>query len=162
MTSREQSLNNGHIAVEIQYASQERDLPGEADLRRWAALALGEGNADTELVIRIVDEPEGRQLNRQFRERDYATNVLSFPFEAPPGLNLSVLGDLVICAPVVIGEAAAHGKEPAAHWAHMVIHGTLHLLGHDHIQDSEAEQMEKLEAMLLARLGYPDPYMELS
>lgn len=158
MTPSEAGLPDFQEVVEIQYASQARDLPREADLRYWAGLALMEADRKSELVIRIVDEPEGRDLNRQYRERDYATNVLSFPFEAPPGLDLPILGDIVICAPVVAGEAVAQDKAVLAHWAHIVIHGALHLLGYDHIENAEAERMEKLETALLAKLGYPDPY----
>lgn len=147
------------VELDLQLASTAGELPGEAQLRRWCELALRQRTAPSELTIRIVDEAEGRELNRTWRGKDYATNVLSFPAEVPEGiLDIPLLGDLVICVPVVEREAAEQGKEPAAHWAHLVIHGCLHLLGYDHIEDDEAEEMEALERQLLAELGYPDPY----
>ncbi len=105
-----------------------------------------------------MDESEGRELNQQYRGKDYATNVLSFPFEAPPGVDLGLLGDLVICAGVVEREAREQNKSREAHWAHLVIHGMLHLQGYDHQEPDEAETMENLEVHLLAELGFPDPY----
>ncbi len=117
-----------------------------------------EDASDAEVVVRLVGEAEGRRLNREFRGRDRATNVLSFPFEPPPGVELDHLGDLVICAPVVAREATAQGKSPEAHWAHMVVHGMLHLQGYDHQNDDQAAIMEGLETQILAGLGYPAPY----
>jgi probable rRNA maturation factor len=111
------------------------------------------------VAIRIVDADEGQALNLQYRGRDYATNVLSFPADLPPGVNLPLIGDLVICAPVVAREAAEQGKKPTDHWAHMTVHGTLHLLGYDHMEDAEAEAMEALETRILAGLGIADPYL---
>lgn len=147
------------LELDLQVASQAADLPAEAQLRRWCELALRQRQADSELTIRLVDEAEGRELNRTWRHKDYATNVLSFPADVPDELlDIPLLGDLVICVPVVEREAAEQGKEAAAHWAHLVIHGCLHLLGYDHIEDAEAEEMEELERQLLAELGYPDPY----
>ena len=148
------------LEIEVQVASEARDLPGEDEFRRWAGAALDGRREAAELAIRIVDEREGRELNKAYRQRDYATNVLSFPAELPEGLDLPLLGDLVICAPVVAREAAEQGKSAAAHWAHLTVHGCLHLLGFDHEADSEAEAMEALETEILARLGYPDPYQE--
>nr|WP_250646443.1 rRNA maturation RNase YbeY [Pseudomonas oligotrophica] len=146
--------------MDLQLAS-EAAVPAEADLRRWCELGLRQRSADSELTIRVVDEAEGRELNRTWRHKDYATNVLSFPAEVPEGiLDIPLLGDLVICAPVVAREAAEQGKPLEAHWAHLVIHGCLHLLGYDHIEDEEAEEMEALERELLAELGHPDPYAE--
>jgi probable rRNA maturation factor len=113
----------------------------------------------TEVSIRIVDAEEGQALNRQYRGRDYATNVLSFEADLPPGVNLPLIGDLVICAPVVAREAAEQGKKANDHWAHLTIHGTLHLLGYDHIEDGEAEEMEALETRILKGLGIADPYL---
>jgi probable rRNA maturation factor len=124
-----------------------------------AALKGARRRKATEVAIRIVDADEGRALNLQYRGRDYATNVLSFPADLPPGLNLPLIGDLVICAPVVAREAAEQGKKPADHWAHLTIHGTLHLLGYDHIEEAEAEAMEGLETRVLAGLGIADPYL---
>ncbi len=147
------------IELDLQLASDAVDLPTEADFRRWCELALRPRTADSELTIRLVDEAEARELNHTWRHKDYATNVLSFPADIPDGLlDIPLLGDLVICAPVVVREATEQGKALAAHWAHLVIHGCLHLLGYDHIEDVEAEEMEALERELLAELGHPDPY----
>lgn len=147
------------VELDLQLASTAAELPGEAQLRRWCELALRQRTAPSELTIRIVDEAEGREINRTWRGKDYATNVLSFPAEVPEGiLDIPLLGDLVICAQVVAREAAEQGKAADAHWAHLTIHGCLHLLGYDHIDDDEAEEMEALERQLLAELGYPDPY----
>lgn len=146
------------LELDLQLASNGQH-PAEADFRRWCELALRQRSGDSELTIRLVDEDEGRELNRIWRHKDYATNVLSFPADVPDEfLDIPLLGDLVICVPVVEREAAEQGKTPEAHWAHLVIHGCLHLLGYDHIEDAEAEEMESLERDLLAELGYPDPY----
>jgi probable rRNA maturation factor len=125
----------------------------------WAAAAAGVKGRHAELAIRLVGKRESRRLNAHWRGKDYATNVLSFPVEGlPPVIRPRPLGDLVICAPVVAAEALEQGKTQSAHWAHMVVHGVLHLLGHDHEQDAEAVRMERLERRILARLGFPDPY----
>ena len=145
--------------VDIQRATDEPDQPDDDSLIRWATLAL-RSKPDQELTIRLVDAAESQTLNNQYRHKDYPTNVLSFPADLPPELNIPLLGDLVICVPVVNREAAEQGKLPEAHWAHMVIHGCLHLLGHDHIDDDDAEVMEQLERQLLAELGIADPYLE--
>ena len=133
-------------------------IPEEAAIRQWALQALPEQNRDSELTIRVVDEAEITALNRQYRGKDGATNVLSFPYEAIPGVATDLLGDIVICAPVVVGESVAQDKPLEAHWAHMVIHGVLHLLDYDHHQDAEAHKMEAREAELLDSLGYANPY----
>jgi len=144
-------------------------VPAEADFARWAALAAakahgGNTTRPVTLGIRIVDEQESAQLNHDYRGKDYATNVLSFSHELPDfmlnALEEYPLGDLAICAPVVLREAAQQGKPAADHWAHMVIHGVLHLLGHDHEDDAAAETMEALERILLKDLGIADPYQE--
>ena len=135
-------------------------LPTEEQLTLWASTAL-KGRTDfeePELTIRLTDEEESQALNSEYRGKDKPTNVLSFPFEMPPGIPLELLGDLIICVSVVEQEAQEQAKTTEAHWAHMVIHGCLHLLGYDHIKDDEAEEMEALERDLLASLGYPDPY----
>ncbi|MEC7815659.1 MAG: rRNA maturation RNase YbeY [Pseudomonadota bacterium] len=132
-------------------------LPGQAELERWAALAW-QGEDPSEVTIRIVDEYESQALNHQYRGKDKPTNVLSFPFEAPPGITVPLAGDLVICAPVVEREAREQHKAPEAHWAHMVVHGMLHLQGYDHIDDEDAEVMESLEIRLLSQLGFANPY----
>ncbi|HKK22196.1 MAG TPA: rRNA maturation RNase YbeY, partial [Pseudohaliea sp.] len=128
------------------------------DFERWVAAALGGDGGAAELTVRVVDEAEGRELNRRYRGKDYATNVLSFPADLPPGVDLPLLGDLVLCAPVVAREAAGQGKLEAHHWAHLTVHGVLHLLGEDHQGDAEAERMEAAERRILAGLGMPDPY----
>lgn len=147
------------IELDLQVASEAGRLPAQADFLAWCAIALRQRSADSELTIRLVDEEEGRELNRTWRGKDYATNVLSFPADVPDELlDIPLLGDLVICVPVVEREAVEQGKTLDAHWAHLVIHGCLHLLGYDHIDDAEAEEMESLERILLAELGHPDPY----
>jgi probable rRNA maturation factor len=149
------------LDVAVGYATSRKGVPAAASFRRWveAALKGARRRKATEVAIRIVDAVEGQSLNLQYRGRDYATNVLSFPADLPPGLNLPLIGDLVICAPVVAREAAEQGKKPADHWAHLTIHGTLHLLGYDHIDEAEAEAMEGLETRVLAGLGIADPYL---
>lgn len=148
------------LDLHLGYGLPRRGLPAAASFRRWIAAALaGAGHrGDAELSVRIVDADEGRQLNATYRGKDYATNVLSFPAELPPGVELPLLGDLAICAPVVLREAAEQHKAVRDHWAHLTIHGVLHLLGYDHIEDAEAEHMETLETRVLAGLGIDDPY----
>lgn len=126
--------------------------------QRWAEAAGPEGQAEAELAIRIVDEAESAALNQTYRHKSGPTNVLSFPCEVLPGIPNALLGDLVICAPVVEREAREQGKPPVAHWAHMVIHGVLHLRGYDHQDETEAERMETLEVEILARFDYSNPY----
>ncbi len=156
MTEAEPPSRSGLI-LDIQRVSRLDGLPGDAELEAWAGAALaGEGPA--EATLRIVDEEEGAALNQRYRGRQGPTNVLSFPFEAPPGVELPLLGDLVVCAPVVRREAREQGKPEAAHWAHMLVHGMLHLQGHDHQTEDEAARMEALERDILAGLGFPDPY----
>lgn len=147
------------IELDLQNACSAGGLPAAEDFQRWCEIALRARQGDSELTIRLVDEAEGQELNRTWRGKDYPTNVLSFPADVPDEfLDIPLLGDMVICAQVVAREAAEQGKAPMAHWAHLVIHGCLHLLGYDHIEDAEAEEMEALERVLLAELGYPDPY----
>jgi probable rRNA maturation factor len=146
--------------VRVGYALPRRGIPSATSFRRWVAAALagaGHGKA-TELSIRIVGTREGRALNRQYRGRDYATNVLSFPVELPRGVVSPLLGDLVICAPVVAREAGEQGKAPRDHYAHLAVHGVLHLLGFDHQDEREATRMETLERRVLATLGIANPY----
>lgn len=149
--------------VHLGYAVPRKNLPATSSFTRWVDAALADaGRArDTELSIRIVGLDEGRELNHQYRDKDYATNVLSFPVELPEGVEVPLIGDLVICAPVVAREAAEQGKPERHHWAHLTVHGTLHLLGYDHIVDDEAEVMENLEREILASLDIPDPYQSL-
>lgn len=132
----------------------------------WVAAALDASDysanhsAAAELTLRIVDADESRSLNNTYRHKDKPTNVLSFPCEVPEIPDLTLLGDLVVCAPLVIEEAQAQRKTTEAHWAHLVVHGTLHLIGYDHIEDTEAEIMESLETRIMIELGYPNPYAD--
>lgn len=148
------------VSITLQNATQIKPTPTRAQFMRWVQATLDGQRDDAEVTIRIVDEAEGRVLNRTWRKKDYPTNVLSFAAGLPPGIQSRLLGDLVICAPVVLREAAEQHKPPAAHWAHLVVHGTLHLLGHDHETTSEARAMEALEIAILAKLGFPDPYLD--
>jgi probable rRNA maturation factor len=143
--------------VEVQIACEATTLPTEEQLQQWAELALQDHELRA-LAIRVVDKAESQQLNHDYRGKDKPTNVLSFPFAAPPGMPLDYLGDLAICADVVQAEATEQNKGLQAHWAHMVIHGVLHLRGYDHQSEQEAKQMENLERLLLEELGYADPY----
>lgn len=147
------------IILDLQQASTATDLPTEAELQRVLDAAVTPFQADAEVTIRIVDEAESQQLNFDYREKDKPTNVLSFPFQCPPGIELPLLGDLVICAQVVAREAAEQGKTLQAHWAHMVVHGSLHLLGFDHINEDDAEEMEAEEIQILHDLGFANPYL---
>jgi probable rRNA maturation factor len=145
-------------AVDLQIACDAPDLPTEADFVRWVETVLQQQKSEGEICIRLVTPEESRELNHDYRGKDQPTNVLSFPFDVPPGIPVTLLGDLVICAEVVAREAEEQHKSLLDHWAHMVVHGTLHLLGFDHINDDEAEAMEALERALLARLDIADPY----
>ena len=148
-----------HLDVAVNYAAPRAGVPAAVSFRKWVAAALKGRIREADLAIRIVDEREGQALNRHYRGKDYATNVLSFPAELPEGVKLPLLGDLVICAPVGAREAAEQGKPVAAHYAHLTVHGVLHLLGWDHEHDKDAEAMEQLEREVLAELGLPDPYV---
>ena len=151
---------SGPVTLAVGYGVPRAGLPAPASFRRWveAALRGAKRRKPAELAIRIVGADEGRALNRDYRGKDYATNVLSFPVELPPGVALPLIGDLAICAPVVQREAAEQGKTAHDHWAHLTIHGVLHLLGHDHIDERDATVMEALETRILASLGIADPY----
>jgi probable rRNA maturation factor len=148
------------IEVAVSYGCGRRGVPAPASFARWVRAALAGQRRHGLVSIRVVDEAEGRALNRDYRQRDHATNVLSFPAEPlPKGVKgPRLLGDLVLCAPIVAREARAQGKRPADHWAHLTVHGTLHLVGHDHMEPAEAERMESLEVRILAGLGIADPY----
>lgn len=148
------------LRIDVQVAGSRSGLPEVARLRHWARSALAGRRSHAELSIRIVDAAESRALNRRYRGKDRPTNVLAFPAELPPELKLPLLGDLVLCREVVEAEAAAQAKPLDAHWAHMVVHGTLHLVGYDHDTAEEAAAMETLEAEILAELGWQDPYRE--
>jgi probable rRNA maturation factor len=144
----------------VQRATRKTPAPTATLLRRYAKQALQDRVAAAEMTIRIVDEAEMTTLNGRYRGKAYPTNVLSFPFDMPEEIEeeLPILGDLVICASVVVKEAKEQHKTVAAHWAHMVVHGTLHLLGYDHVKDDEADRMEAEEILILKRLGFSDPY----
>ena len=152
------------LDLEVQYADCEaavgrrQGVPTPGEFRRWVAAALAPVNRSVEMVIRVVDQRESRQLNNRYRGKDGPTNVLSFPFAAPAGVDSHHLGDLVICAAVVKREAEEQHKSEIDHWAHMVVHGVLHLLGLDHQTDEQAGEMEGLEKQILAGLGIGDPY----
>ncbi|MGX5672307.1 rRNA maturation RNase YbeY [Thermomonas fusca] len=152
------------LDVAVGYAAPRAGVPAAVSFRKWVAAALEGRIREADLAIRIVDEKEGRALNHHYRGKDYATNVLSFPAELPEGLpkgvKLPLLGDLVLCAPVVAREAQEQRKPLGAHYAHLTVHGCLHLLGWDHEDAQEAEAMEQLEREILAGLGLPDPYLD--
>ena len=146
------------LDLAVSYALPRKGLPSARSFRRWVTAALETRVRRADLAIRVVAEREGRALNRHYRGKDYATNVLSFPAELPEGVTLPVLGDIVICAPVVAREAHEQGKEVNAHYAHLTVHGVLHLLGWDHENAREADAMEALERQILDSLGFDDPY----
>ncbi|XNH04329.1 rRNA maturation RNase YbeY [Vibrio cyclitrophicus] len=148
------------IELDLQLAVEnEQGLPTEQDIQLWLNKTIPQFQENAELTVRIVDTQESHQLNHEYRGKDKPTNVLSFPFEAPPGIELNLLGDLIICRQVVEKEAEEQNKPLLAHWAHMVVHGSLHLLGYDHIEDDEAEEMESLETEIMQTMGFEDPYI---
>ena len=148
------------LLLDLQLACQEKDaLPSEALFSDWLTQALPDNNDEYEVTVRIVDEAESQALNHQYRGKSKPTNVLSFPFEAPEGIELSLLGDLIICRQIVEKEATEQKKELMHHWAHMCIHGILHLRGYDHINADEAEEMESLEAHILSGFSISNPYL---
>ena len=151
-------MSDQHQAINVQYAVTVDGMPQADAIRQWALQTLPDNKKNSELTIRVVDEAEITALNRQYRGKDGATNVLSFPYEAIAGVETDLLGDIVICAPVVASESVAQAMPLDAHWAHIVIHGVLHLLGYDHHQDDEAHRMEARETELLDSLGYANPY----
>lgn len=151
----------------MQIACDNVALPEAATLQRWPAAVVDfldlDFARDREVTVRLVGSQESQDLNYRFRQRDAATNVLSFPAGDPvdlPGEEAAPLGDIVMCAPVVATEAEAQGKSAADHWAHLLVHGTLHLLGYDHVAEADAVQMEALEIAILARHGVANPYIE--
>ncbi|WP_392566919.1 rRNA maturation RNase YbeY [Utexia brackfieldae] len=148
-----------NIILDLQIASQSAtDIPDEGKILIWLNKILFPFQNEAELTIRIVDEQESQSLNNTYRHKDKPTNVLSFPFESPVEIEVPLLGDLIICKTVVEAEALAQNKSLESHWAHMVVHGCLHLLGYDHISDEEAEEMESLEIEIMQTLGFKNPY----
>lgn len=154
------------VELEVQRATTSAIVPVDEKFQRWVGAALEGKSGRFTLTIRIVDEVEARKFNLEYRHKDYATNVLSFPADLPEGIpediRLSELGDLLICAPVVAREALEQRRPEIDHWAHLTIHGVLHLLGYDHEQANEAEAMELLEIDILAKLGVSDPYQDIT
>ena len=146
------------LDVAVSYGLPRAGLPASSTFRRWVAAALEGRILRADLAIRLVDEREGQCLNRHYRGKPHATNVLSFPAELPKGVKLPLLGDIVLCAPVIESEAREQRKPLAAHYAHLTVHGVLHLLGFDHNVARDADAMEKIEREILAGLGLPDPY----
>ena len=151
-----------NLALDMENASSSLKVPDEQSIHQWVCAALAEintgGKDDIELSVRVVDEAESAELNQRYRHKQGATNVLSFPADLPDSLQLPLLGDLVICAPIVEREAHQQEKSLDAHWAHMLIHGSLHLMGYDHIDDRDAEEMEQLETKIITSLNFPPPY----
>lgn len=147
----------------IQNQQKAIKLPSQQDLQKWAAAALSNDD-EVQVTLRVVDADESQALNKEYRQKDKATNVLSFPMDMPEEflqvLEMNLLGDLVVCASIVEQEAAQQNKTKDAHWAHMLVHGMLHLQGYDHIDDEEAEQMEALEIQILKQLGFENPYQQ--
>lgn len=148
--------------LDIQIATAASDYPTEQQFQQWVDTVLTDQTVDSEIVIRLVDNAEIAELNHQYRQKTGPTNILSFPFEAPEGIEMDLLGDLVISAPLIAEEASQQGKALLDHWAHITVHGVLHLLGYDHMEDDEAEQMEALEIKILSKLNIANPYQEES
>jgi probable rRNA maturation factor len=148
------------LVIEMQNLSKADKLPPETDFKRWIEATLHDRKQSAEIVVRLVDEQESADLNQTYRGKAGPTNVLSFPFEAPAQLDMDLLGDLVICAPVIEREAIEQHKTAESHWAHMAVHGTLHLLGYDHQTDEQAVEMELLEKEILTGMGYQAPYSD--
>ena len=146
--------------VDIQRIYQKQELPTDVQFKEWVDAALSDEKQDYECVIRIVDETESATLNQQYRQKPGSTNILSFIFEPPENIELQLLGDLVICAPVIIREAQQQNKTSNDHWAHIVVHGVLHLQGYDHKEEKEAEAMEKREIVILKKLNMTNPYFQ--
>lgn len=153
-------MKTGDLDLTVQIASDNPTCPDENSIRQWVDGIPGNSPLHGEMTIRIVDKEEGTRLNRQYRGKDGPTNVLSFAYNNNAGPAQPISGDIVICAPVVEKEALEQNKDVRSHWAHMVVHGTLHLLGHDHLDEKQAEAMEALEQSIMAGFGYANPYNE--
>jgi probable rRNA maturation factor len=149
--------------IDVEVNSSSTKIPSVENIELWIRAALQSDELNqAEVSVYIVDEAESQELNAQYRGKDKPTNVLSFPADIPDEVGVPLLGDLVICAPVVEREAQEQGKTLDAHWAHMLVHGTLHLLGYDHVEDDEADVMEALETRLITQLNFPAPYTEIT
>ncbi len=146
------------LSLAVQYAVAAEGMPTRPQFRRWVNAAL---EREAEISLRLVDAEEGQMLNHDYRDKDYATNVLTFVFDEMPDVDLPLMGDIVLCAPVVEREAAEQGKALEAHYCHLTVHGVLHLQGYDHETDAEAEVMEAREREIVMKLGYPDPYPDV-
>ncbi len=146
--------------LDFQVVSESQQLPTPEQFKIWVDAVLTDTSQDSEIVIRIVDEAEMIQFNEQYRGKKGATNILSFPFDSPEGADSQLLGDLLVCAPIVELEAKQQNKALDHHWAHMIIHGVLHLIGYDHINDMDAEEMEALEIKILIKIKIDNPYEE--
>jgi probable rRNA maturation factor len=146
--------------IEVQVVFSSPGQPDKTQIQQWIDAALQDYDKDAEIVVRIVDVHESAQLNKQYRHKPGPTNILSFPADIPEGIGLNLLGDLVVCAPVVEREALEQQKLLTHHWAHIIIHGVLHLLGYDHIEEAEAEVMESLEIKILQTLNISNPYLQ--
>jgi probable rRNA maturation factor len=143
------------LRLEVQYAAKDSQAPSRTEFRKWIRSALKQ---DAEIVLRVVGATESRDLNRNFRGRDYATNVLTFVYGNAEGGAQTLAGDIVLCAPVIESEASQQHKMPTAHYAHLTVHGVLHLQGYDHQTEVDAAEMERLETHIIEKLGYKDPY----
>lgn len=148
--------------IEIQTVYKSDGQPYQGQIQCWVDAALDGFNQDAEIVVRIVDEQESAELNEQYRHKQGPTNILSFPVDVPEGIELNLLGDLVVCAPVLEKEALEQHKALTDHWAHIIVHGVLHLLGYDHIDDDEAELMENKEITILNKLNIKNPYIQVN
>ncbi|MDA9908933.1 rRNA maturation RNase YbeY [Gammaproteobacteria bacterium] len=159
-----------NVTIELMNASSDSSLPALKDFQRWTDTTMGALSKfndqtlpdSTELSIRVIDEDESADLNANYRQKQGATNILSFPYSGIQGTDINLLGDLAICAPLVRKEAAEQDKTLDAHWAHLIVHGVLHLNGFDHEEDTAAKEMETLETTILKTLGYKNPYQELT
>lgn len=150
--------NNMLLKLNLQNNSRTKKIPSKIEFRRWIKQVLTKSTQTTEITIRIVDAAESQALNKEYRHKNKPTNILSFPFVAPPGITTNILGDLVICAPIVKQEAIEQHKKITAHYAHLTIHGVLHLLGFEHDTAKHAKIMENLEIQYLEKLGFKNPY----
>ncbi len=146
--------------VEIQLASKSKFIPDQQQFQNWVDAVLTDESQHSEIVIRVIDEDEMIEYNEQYRHKSGPTNILSFPFEAPDSVESDLLGDLLVCAPVIETESKQQKKTLENHWAHIIVHGVLHLIGYDHINDMDAEEMEALEVMILKTITINNPYEE--